>query len=69
MIAALIIIAVAVASLVYSLVKADPEDENIKDLIIERADDGSALVDPSNDMPVPTAPPDITPPTAPPPNN
>lgn len=69
MIAALIVIAVALASLVYSLVKSEPSDENIEGLIIEKSDDGTILVNPSDDMPVPTSPPNITPPTAPPPNN
>lgn len=65
MYAALIIIAMAVAFFVYSLVKTTDDPAAV---IFELSDNGTMSVSPS-DFFVPNGPPNVTPPETPPPSN
>lgn len=60
MIAALIVIAVAVASLIYSMVKAEPED--VQGILVEEID-GVPYLNPGNGLATPDAPPNLEAPT------
>lgn len=65
-IAALIIIAVAIATFVYSLLKSGPED--VGGILLENVD-GVTTANPSGGLATPTSEPFVAPPTTPPPSN
>ncbi|MBD3361141.1 hypothetical protein GF366_05070 [Candidatus Peregrinibacteria bacterium] len=64
--AALVILAVAIAGFVYSLLKTTPED--LAPETVEYNNEEVPSVDPSGSA-VPSGPPNVPPPTYPPPNN
>ncbi len=56
MIAALVVIAIAIASFVFSLVKGDPE--KLTPILIETQDNGMKFPDSAPNIPKPTSPPE-----------
>lgn len=66
-IAALIVLAVAIAGFVFSLVSKSPQE--IDGVIIEESEDGTIMVSPGPGLATPEGPPNLPMPTSPPPSN
>lgn len=65
-ISALVILAVVIGVFVYSLISGEPDD--ISDIIFQETENGTPALTPAGNS-GPTSPPNITPPTSPPPGN